>query len=70
MSSLCVTSLYCSKCSAPQPMNISSFKRDEIGPNGEIKVVESITYHCAICFSFVRREDHVQDDKPPADQAA
>jgi hypothetical protein len=51
-----MSSLFCPRCAAPQLMNRSTTEQEITGPGGEpIKLVTE-TYHCAICYSFVRSE--------------
>ena len=57
-----MSSLFCPRCVAPQLMNRSTTEQEVTGPGGEpIKLVTE-TYHCAICYSFVRSESvHERD---------
>ena len=64
-----MTSLFCPKCSLPQPMNVASTSREESSPDGKKQKIITTTYHCAICYSFVRSEDQIQE-AGSSDQAA
>ena len=52
-----MNSLFCPKCSSPQPMNTHSIDREVPVDDGSNKKVRTTNYHCAICFSFVRSID-------------
>ena len=58
-----MSSMFCSRCAAPQPMDRSTSEQEVTGPGGEeIKLVIQ-TYHCSICHSFVRSESvHERSD--------
>lgn len=57
-----MSSLFCPRCAAPQPMNQSITEKEITGPGGEIIRLLIRTYHCAICYSFVRSESvHLHD---------
>lgn len=51
-----MSSLFCPRCAAPQPMNRSTSEQEITGPGGETIRLVTETYHCAICYSFVRSE--------------
>ena len=58
-----MNSLFCPRCAKPQPMNQSTSEQEITGPDGETIRLEIRTYHCAICYSFVRCESvHLRDD--------
>jgi hypothetical protein len=62
-----MTSMYCSRCAAPQPMNQSISEQEVTGPGGEIIRLTIQTYHCAICKSFVSSESvHDREDEVAA----
>jgi hypothetical protein len=65
-----MTSLLCPKCTVPQPMNVSTLKREEAGPDGKRRTILTTSYHCAICFSFVQSEDKIDGTESANDQAA
>jgi hypothetical protein len=65
-----MTTLFCPKCAVPQPMNVSSLRREQTDPDGEVRKVVSTSYHCAICFSFVRSEDRVDDQTEDTKKSA
>jgi hypothetical protein len=45
-------------------MNISTLKRVETGDDGEARSIETTSYHCARCFSFVASEDREVPSEP------
>jgi len=49
-------SLFCPRCALPQPMNQSTTEHEVTGPDGEAIKLVVRTFHCAICYSFVRSE--------------
>ena len=51
-----MSSLFCTRCATPQPMNRSTSEQEITGPDGETIRLVIRTYHCAICYSFVRSE--------------
>jgi hypothetical protein len=51
-----MSSLFCPRCVAPQLMNRSTTEQEITGPGGESIKLVTETYHCAICYSFVRSE--------------
>ena len=51
-----MSSLFCFRCSAPQPMNRSRSEQEITGPGARTINLVTETYHCAICYSFVRSE--------------
>lgn len=51
-----MSSLFCPRCAVPQPMNQSTSEQEVTGPGGEAIKLVIRTYHCAICYSFVRSE--------------
>jgi hypothetical protein len=40
-------------------MNITTSNKKEKDKNGEIKLIQTITYHCEVCHHFVKSEDKV-----------
>ena len=50
---------FCPKCALPQAMNVSSISREETDANGETRSIETTSYHCARCFSFIASEDRL-----------
>jgi hypothetical protein len=51
-----MSSLFCFRCGGPQPMNRSTFEQEITGPGGRTINLVTETYHCAICYSFIRSE--------------
>jgi hypothetical protein len=51
-----MSSLFCFRCGTPQPMNRSTSEQEITGPGGRTINLVTETYHCAICYSFVRSE--------------
>jgi hypothetical protein len=49
-----MSSMFCPKCSAPRPMNLSITEQEITGPDDLVIKVVTETYHCVICHSFVR----------------
>jgi hypothetical protein len=45
-------------------MNISTVKRVETGDDGKPRSIETTSYHCARCFSFVASEDREIPSEP------
>ncbi|HWO00352.1 MAG TPA: hypothetical protein VNS63_13905 [Blastocatellia bacterium] len=55
--------LFCPRCATNQPMNFSTSEQDVTGPGGESIKLVTETYHCAICYSFVKSEStHERQD--------
>lgn len=48
---------FCPKCLSPQNMTVSITTREETDSEGKITKIETHTYHCEACHSFVRNED-------------
>ena len=62
-----MTSMFCFRCAAPQPMNQSTSEQEISGPGGETIRLTIQTYHCAICNSFVNSESvHDREDEVAA----
>lgn len=58
-----MSSMFCSRCTTPRPMNQSTSEQEITGPGGETIRLTIQTYHCAICYSFVRSESvHERED--------
>lgn len=58
---------FCPKCLSPQNMTVSITTREETDSEGKITKIETHTYHCEACHSFVRNEDiEVADDSHTA----
>ena len=58
-----MSSLYCHRCATTRPMTQSITEKEITGPGGEIIRLLIRTYHCAICYSFVRSESvHLHED--------
>lgn len=55
---------FCPKCTSAREMNISTLKRVETGDDGEARSIETTSYHCARCFSFVASEDREVPSEP------
>lgn len=49
----------CPNCSKIQNMEITTTKEKEKLENGEIKILQTLTYHCEKCHTFVRSEDKI-----------
>jgi hypothetical protein len=48
-------------------MNIATVSRVETGADGKTKSIETTSYHCARCFSFVASEDREVPSKTADD---
>jgi hypothetical protein len=58
-----MSSLFCFRCAAPQLMNQSASEQEITGPGGRTIKLVTETYHCAICYSFVKSESvHERED--------
>ena len=58
-----MTSMFCSRCAAPQLMNQSTSEQEITGPGGETIRLTIQSYHCANCNSFVKSESiHDRED--------
>jgi predicted nucleic-acid-binding Zn-ribbon protein len=58
---------FCPKCLSPQNMNVSITTREGTDSEGKITKIETQTYHCEACHSFVRSEEiEVADDSQTA----
>lgn len=55
---------FCPKCTSARQMNISTVKRVETGDDGKPRSIETTSYHCARCFSFVASEDREIPSEP------
>ena len=49
----------CPSWSKIQNINITTSNKKEKDKNGEIKLIQTITYHCEVCHHFVKSEDKV-----------
>lgn len=62
-----MSSMFCARCAAPQPMNRSTSEQEITGPGGETIKLMIETYHCSVCHSFVRSESvHEGEDDAAA----
>jgi len=58
-----MSSLFCPRCAMPQPVNESISEQEIAGPGDETIKLVIRTYHCAICYSFIRSESvHERDN--------
>lgn len=58
---------FCPKCLLPQNMTVSITTRERTDSEGKIAKIETRTYHCEACHSFVRSEEiEVADDSQTA----
>lgn len=48
---------FCPKCLLPQNMIVSITTREGTDSEGKITKIETRTYHCEACHSFVRSEE-------------
>ena len=51
-----MSSLFCPRCAAPRPMNLSTSEQEITGPDEQAIKLVIHSYHCATCHSFVRSE--------------
>jgi hypothetical protein len=58
---------FCPKCTSAREMNISRVSRVETGADGKTKSIETTSYHCARCFSFVASDDREVPSEPADD---
>ncbi len=62
-----MSSLFCARCAIPQPMNQATSEQEITGPGGEAIKLVVHSYHCAVCFSFVKSESiHEREDEVAA----
>ena len=62
-----MSTIFCPRCAAPQPMDRSTSEQEVTGPGGETIKLLIHTYHCSICHSFVRSESiHENGDEVAA----
>jgi len=58
---------FCPKCLSPQNVTVSMITREETDSDGKNRKLETRTYHCEACHSFVRNEEiEVADDTQTA----
>jgi hypothetical protein len=50
-------SKYCSNCQAIRSMRVSVYKREKINPDGDKIQIETTSFHCEDCNSFIDSED-------------
>lgn len=48
---------FCPKCLAPRSTVLSTSRRETVDRDGETKTIETRSYHCDVCHSFVRSEE-------------
>ena len=48
---------FCPHCQAFKNMGMTVLRRKSISPDGKTKEIETKTFHCESCFTFVQSED-------------
>jgi len=54
---------FCQQCQNVQNIKGTPVKREETTSEGVTKSVVTISYHCEVCHTFVRSEEHEPEKK-------